>query len=321
MRGYCTAGEKKASSSHIHINENVHRNKWARMIEAVKLKNEVERSCRAAGHISIVVFNELWRTRAFTVAAGLAFYFLFSLVPLLIVFASLLRFLPVTNLVGQMMGLTYELIPPDSRAMVQNVVLSVLEPNHAKVISFGIFSYLWAATGGFTALIESLDIAYDVEVCRPWWRDRIQAFLLTFTVGGLALLSLLAVIVGPHFGHFLMRFFPVPESFARIWPALRWIITTITFVAGLELMYYLGPHANHSYWSTLPGAAVAVSVWFLGSFGLSFYLSHLSNYNKTYGSLGAVMGLMLWLYISCVAVLIGAELNAELRKRAIQKAA
>jgi membrane protein len=101
---------------------------------------------------------------------------------------------------------------------------------------------------------------------------------------------------------------------------LRWIITIATFVTGLESMYYLGPHARHSFWSTLPGAAVAVGMWFLGSFGLSFYLDHLSNYNKTYGSLGAVIGLMLWLYISSLAVIIGAELNAELAKRRKVKA-
>ena len=285
------------------------------MSETDRLKSEVERSCRAAGHISLVVYRELWRTRAFTISAGLAFYFLLSLVPLLIVFASILRFLPLNNLVAQMLGLIAVLIPPDSMRMIMSVTLSVLEPGHTKLISFGILSYLWAATGGFSALIEALEIAYDVTDCRPWWRDRLQAFLMTFTVGALITVSLLTLLVGPHFGHFLRVFFPVPESFDRIWPMLRWIITIATFVAGLEWMYYLGPHARHSFWSTLPGATVAVGVWFLGSFGLSFYLDHLSNYNKTYGSLGAVIGLMLWLYISSLAMIIGAELNAELAKR------
>jgi membrane protein len=285
------------------------------VIETDRLKSEVERSCRAAGHISLVVYRELWRTRAFTISAGLAFYFLLSLVPLLIVFASILRFLPLNNLVAQMLGLIAVLIPPDSMRMIMSVTLSVLEPGHTKLISFGILSYLWAATGGFSALIEALEIAYDVTDCRPWWRDRLQAFLMTFTVGALITVSLLTLLVGPHFGHFLRVFFPVPESFDRIWPMLRWIITIATFVAGLEWMYYLGPHARHSFWSTLPGATVAVGVWFLGSFGLSFYLDHLSNYNKTYGSLGAVIGLMLWLYISSLAIIIGAELNAELAKR------
>jgi membrane protein len=285
------------------------------MIATVKLRDEVERSCRRAGSLVVIVYNELWRTRVSVVAAGLAFYFLLSLVPLLIVFASLLWYVPATSVVSQLLGIMAELIPPDSVQLVQSVTLSVLEPGHTRLLSFGILGYLWAATGGFSGLIESLDIAYDVVNCRPWWRARLQALLLTFTVGGLGLLSLLAIIVGPHFGHFLIAFFPVPKVFAHLWPMLRWTITVVTFVTAVEFMYYLGPHARHSFWSTLPGAAIAVGMWFLGSFGLSFYLSHLSNYNKTYGSLGAVIGLMLWLYITSLAMLIGAEFNAELGKR------
>jgi membrane protein len=285
------------------------------MIATEKIRDEVGRSCRSAASLSVVVYNELWRTRVFTAAAGLAFYFTFSLVPLLIVFASLLWYLPVTTIVSQLLAILAALIPPESMQLVQNVILSVLEPGHANLISFGIFGYLWASTGGFSALIEALDIAYDVVNCRSWWRDRLQALLLTFTVGGLGLLSLLAIIVGPHFGHFLTEFFHVPGGFAHLWPLLRWTLTVASFVTALEFIYYLGPHARHSFWSTLPGAAIAVGMWFLGSSGLSFYLSHLSNYNKTYGSLGAVIGLMLWLYMSSAAVLIGAEFNAELGKR------
>lgn len=280
-----------------------------------KLLDDVERSCRRAGSIVVIVYNELWRTRVFTVAAALAFYFLLSLIPLLIVFASMLWYLPATRVVSQLLSIMAALIPAESVQLVQSAALSVLEPGHIKLLSFGILSYLWASTGGFAALIESLDIAYDVVHCRPWWRNRLQALLLTFTVGGLGLLSLLAIIAGPHFGHFLIAFFDVPKNFAHIWPVLRWVFTIVTTVAALELVYYLGPHARHSFWSTLPGAAIAVVVWFLGSYGLSFYLSHLSDYNKTYGSLGAIIGLMLWLYISSLAMLIGAEFNAELGKR------
>ncbi|HTZ88853.1 MAG TPA: YihY/virulence factor BrkB family protein [Alloacidobacterium sp.] len=284
------------------------------MIVAERLKDGVERTCRQAGSITVIVYHELWRTRVFTAAAGLAFYFLFSLVPLLVVFASLLWYLPVTRIVSQFLAIMAALMPPESLQLVQTVASSVLGPGHIKLLSFGILGYLWAATGGFSALIEALDIAYDVENSRPWWRDRLQALLLTFTVGGLGLLSLLTIIVGPHFGHFLTLVFPASRAFEHLWPLLRWTITIATFVTGLELMYYLGPQGRHTFWSTLPGAAIAVGMWFLGSFGLSFYLGHLSNYNKTYGSLGAVAGLMLWLYISSLAVLIGAEFNAELAK-------
>lgn len=280
-----------------------------------KLAGKVGQSCRKAAGLTMLVYQELWRSRSFTVAAALAYYSLLSIVPLLIVFASLLRFLPISDMVSQLLQMLATFMPPDSMQIIDSVVLSILEPGHVKVLSFGILSYLWAATGGFSALIEALDIAYDVTDCRPWWRDRLQALLLTFTVGGIGIFLLLMILAGPRFGHFLTLFFPIPESFAMLWPILRWMMTTIMFVIALELMYYLGPHARHSFISTLPGAAIAVVVWFLGSFGLSFYLSHLSNYNKTYGSLGAVIGLMLWLYISSLAVLIGAEVNAELGKR------
>lgn len=285
------------------------------MIATEKLRDDVGRTCRKAGSFISIVYHELGRTRVFTAAAGLAFYFTFSLVPLLIVFASLLWYLPATTAVSQLLALLTALIPPESAELVRTAVLSVLEPGHGKILSFSILGYLWAATGGFSGLIEALDIAYDVKDCRSWWRYRLQALVLTFTVGGLALVSLLALIVGPEFGHFLRMFFSVPAGFAHLWPVLRWIVTIATFVTGVELVYYLGPHSRHSFWSTLPGAAIAVATWFLGSFGLSFYLSHLSNYNRTYGSLGAAAGLMLWLYISSLVVLIGAEFNGELCKR------
>jgi membrane protein len=285
------------------------------MIATEKIRNEAARTWRGAAGFCLLIYNELGRTRVFTAAASLAFYFTFSLVPLLIVFAALLWYLPVTTMVSQLLAILAALIPPESMQLVQTVILSVLEPGHIKLLSFSILSYLWAASGGFSGLIEALDIAYDVTDCRPWWRARLQALVLTFTVGGLGLLSMLALMVGPEFGHLIAMFFPVPKAFAHLWPVLRWVITVATFVAGLELVYYLGPHARHSFWSTLPGAAIAVGMWFFGSYALSFYLSHLSDYNKTYGSLGAVIGFMLWLYISSLAVLIGAEFNAELGKR------
>lgn len=279
---------------------------------------KVNRVWPRAWRITLKVYGEIRQHRVFTAAAALSFYALLSIVPLLIVLASVLRFLPIDNVLVQLLGLMAAFMPPDSFVMVEKVVRNILEPGHGKIVSFGILSYLWAATGGFSALIEALDIAYDVVETRSWWRDRLQSLLLTFTVGALGAISLLTLVVGPEFGHYLRMLFPVSASFAMLWPILRWTFTIATFVTGLELMYYIGPHRRHSFWSTLPGAAVAVGMWFFGSVGLSFYLGHLANYNKTYGSMGALIGLMLWLYITSIAILIGAELNSELGKEKAQ---
>jgi membrane protein len=275
----------------------------------------VVQSCRNTTRLLVVVYNELWRTRAFTIAAALAFYFLLSLVPLIVIFSSLLQFLPIPDLFQQLLNLMAELVPADSMSFVETIIASILTPSRGKLLSFGVAGYVWAATGGFSSLIEAMNIAYDVKSPRPWWRDRLQALLLTITSGVPVTLALLAVIAGPHFGHFLAQFFPVPRAVEHVWPLLRLALTFLTFVVSLELIYYLGPNAKHSFSSTQPGAIFAITVWFLGSAILSFYLNHLTNYNATYGSMGALVGLMLWFYLTGVAILIGAEFNAELAKR------
>jgi membrane protein len=276
---------------------------------------EAVQSCRETTRLLVVVYNELWRTRVFTIAAALAFYFLLSLVPLIVIFSSLLQFLPIPDLFQQLLNLMAELVPADSMSFVETIISSILTPSRGKLLSFGVAGYLWAAAGGFSSLIEAMNIAYDVTSPRAWWRDRLQALLLTFTSGLPVVVSLLLLIAGPHFGHFLADFFPVPRVLDHLWPLLRLGVTFLTFVISLELIYYLGPNASHSFSSTQPGAIFAIAVWFVGSTILSFYLNHLSNYNTTYGSMGALVGLMLWFYLTGIAILIGAELNAELAKR------
>ena len=268
-----------------------------------------------AWRLTCTIYSELWRTRAFTIAAALAFYFMFSMVPLLVIFSSLLQFLPVPDVFQQLLNLMAGLVPADSMTFVERIVADILTPNRGKLLSFGILGYLWTTSGGFSSLIESLDIAYDVQVSRPWWRDRLRALVLAFTSGGLVSMSVLLLIVGPHFGHFLTEVFPIPRVIEHFWPHFRLIFIFITFVTGLEFVYYLGPNCRHSFISTFPGAIFAITIWLVGSSVLSYYLGHISNYSVTYGSMGAIIGLMLWFYITALAILIGAELNAELAKQ------
>ncbi len=267
----------------------------------------------------VVVYNELFRTRAFVVAAALAFYFVLSLVPLLFIFSSLLGFLPIPNLFGQLLDMMAQLVPPDAMALVQRIISSVIAPHRGGLLSFGVLGYLWASTGGFSAMIEALDIAYDVPVSRPWWRCRLQALLLTFTSGGLVLIALLAVIAGPSFGHMVTRVFPVPRSFGHAWPTIRHAVTFVAFLLSAIVLYTIGPNKKHSFRSTGPGALLAVTGWFAGSAGFTFYVGHFAHYNATYGSLGAVIVLMLWFYIIGLSVLIGAEMNAELAKKSQER--
>jgi membrane protein len=262
----------------------------------------------------VIVFQEMLRTRAFTTAAALAFYFLMSMLPLLIVLSSLLQFLPIPNVFQQLLNLMAQIVPADAMTFVERILADILAPDRGKLLSVGILGSLWTASEGFSVVIESLDVAYDVRVSRGWLRNRLRALMLTLSSGGLVSLSVLLLIVGPHFGHLLTAVSPIFSPVEDLWPLLRVGLTFVSFVAALEFVYYLGPHCEHSFLSTLPGAVIAIGIWIAGSAGLSFYLGHLSNVNRTYGSMGALIGLMLWFYLTGLAILTGAELNAELAK-------
>jgi membrane protein len=288
------------------------------MALALQDRLQWERWWQRTKKLSVTVYNELFRTRAFTMAAAMSYYFLLALVPLLIFLSAMLGYLPVPNLFDQLLDVLAVLVPPEAMQMVQKILASMLTPHHGGLLSFGLLSYLWTASGGFAASIEALNVAYDVKQQRSWWRDRVQALLLTLTTGVLTLVGLLLIITGPHFGYLLSDLFGVSRAFADVWPLLRLATIFVTIVLAVEIQYYLAPNRKQRFMNTLPGALVAVTGVFLSSAGLGFYLSHFANYNKTYGSLGAVIILMLWFYVVALLLIVGAELNAELLK---QKAA
>jgi membrane protein len=271
----------------------------------------------------VCLWNEMLGTRSFVVAAALSYYFLLSLVPLLIVFSSLLAYLPIPNVFDQMLDLMASVVPADAMSLVQKIMISVLSQKSTGILSFGVLGYLWSSSGAYSAIIEALDIAYGVEVSRPWWKDRLRALVLTLTTGALFSASLLLLIAGASFGRMIEVVFPVPQGFAHFWPDARIALTFLMFIVAILIMYVFGPNTRIAFRSALPGAVLAVSVWFLGSLGFSFYLRHFADYNATYGSMGAVIVLMLWFYIIAVAMLLGAEVNAQLalRKPAASSAA
>jgi membrane protein len=260
------------------------------------------------------VYGELLRTRVFVAAAALAFYSLLSLVPLLMILSALSGFLHIPHLFPLMLRLAEGMVPAQEMSVVEKVAEGILPMHRGSIFSLGLIGYLWSATGGFGAAIEALDIAYDVEQSRSWWRDRLRALLLIVTTGSLSLISVLVLIAGPHLGRLLTEVLPIPSSFAGIWPALRLAVTFVTFVLAIEILYYLAPNRKQHFLSTFPGALIAVVGWFVGSFGLNFYLLHFANYKHTYGSLGTMIILMIWFYVVAFAVLTGAETNAELIK-------
>ena len=248
-------------------------------------------------------------------AGSLAYYFFMSLIPFLIFLGSLLRYIPISGLFNEIMnGLSY-MLPADSMTMVSKVLGDMMKSSGTGFLSFGAIGTIWSASGGFSAMIEALNVAYDVQEGRPYWKTRSLAVLLTIVVGALVTVLLFAMIFGPHWGGALAAKLGLSPVFTTAWMYFRFILAAACALLSVEMIYYLAPNVEQRrFLQTVPGSVTAVVLWVAASYVLGFYLQHFAQLSKTYGTLGAVVGLLLWFYVSSAAILIGAEVNAELAK-------
>jgi membrane protein len=262
----------------------------------------------------IVAYRDLDRNHTLQMAAALAYYFVLSLFPALIFLSAVVAYLPVPDLFEQALALMARFLPADAMGLVRRVVADVISPNRGTFLSLGILGTLWTASGGFAAMIEALNIAYEVRDDRPFWKTRPLAVALAFLTGALLLIALSVMVVGPRSGEWLAREVHLSGLFVLLWPYLHWTIAIGFTILAVEALYFLAPNVKQRFRATLPGAAIAVACWIGLSYLLGLYFRHFGNFNKTYGTLGAAIALMIWLYWTSFAVLVGAELNKELAK-------
>jgi membrane protein len=262
----------------------------------------------------IRTYSDVQRNHTLQMAAALSYYFVLSFFPALILLSAVVAYLPVPNLFEQALSLMSQFLPADSMGLVRRVLADVITPNRGTFLSFGVLGTLWAASGGFSAAIEALNIAYDAKDDRPFWKTRPLAIALALITGFLLLLALSVMIVGPRFGEWLAARIHLSKLFALLWPYLHWTIAIGFTVLAVEALYFLAPNVKQRFLATLPGAVLAVGCWLGLSYLLGMYFRHFANFNKTYGTLGAAIALMTWLYWTGFAMLLGAELNAELAK-------
>lgn len=259
-------------------------------------------------------YRDVLRNHTMQMAAALSYYFVLSLFPALIFWSAVVAYLPVPNLFNQALSVMSHFLPADSMGLVRRVLSDVVSPNKGTFLSFGILGTLWAASGGFSAVIEALNIAYEVQDDRPFWKTRPLAVELACVTGALLLIALSVMIVGPRFGEWLAGRVHLSNLFVLLWPYIHWSIAVGFTILAVETIYYLAPNVKQRFLATLPGAILAVSCWIGLSYLLGIYFRHFANFNKTYGTLGAAIALMTWLYWTGFAMLVGAELNAELAK-------
>lgn len=263
------------------------------------------------------VWHNILATDVLGLAAQTAYFFFFSLFPLLLFTAPLVSLVGNKEAtVGIIMQVLARSVPPDAYLLVQNVVNDVVFAKNAPgVLSLGAFLTIWAGSNVFSALTGALNHAFAVIESRPWWRRTL--ICCAFVIGS-ALVGIVATIVlldGEQVVHFIARFVGLDETTRLIWTVLEFPIAIAFVVLLMWAVYYILPDLRLSPREALTGAIVASLAWIALTLVFRFYVQHFANYNKTYGTIGAVVILLTWMYLTMLAILGAGVLAAELHAR------
>jgi membrane protein len=270
------------------------------------------------------VWKEIQEDEVFGRAAELSYYFLLALFPLLIFLTSVIGLVLGSDTGTRQALFSYlaRVIPPTAFQLIESTMTEVAASGNGGKISFGILAALWAASNGMGAITQSLNVAYDVKETRPWWKHRLTAIGLTIALSVLIISALILVVAGGHIADFLAGIFGFGSVFSVTWKIVQWPIVLGFMTFAFALIYYFAPDLHDQAWKWLtPGAAIGVALWLAVSVVFRVYLHFFDSYSKTYGSLGAVIILMLWLYFTGAAILIGGEINSEIENAAAKRGA
>jgi membrane protein len=251
-------------------------------------------------------------------SAALSYYFIFAFFPTLLFLAALLGLLPSEQLMDRLLEYLGHALPPDAASVVGKTLGEVLRGARGSLLSVGVLAALWAASNGMGSIMTALNAVYDVTDTRPWWKGRLIAVGLTVAFALFTLTALVLLVVGPRIAETLAAAIGLGPAFTFVWNVLRWPVAVVMVLIGVELVYYLAPHIKRGWMWITPGSAFAVAAWLAASAGLQFYVTRFANYNATYGSIGGAILFLLWLYLTGLALLVGAEINSEI-SRAVEE--
>jgi len=232
-------------------------------------------------------------------AAALSYYFLFSIFPLLLFTTAIVRLLPIHHVIGQLMDTVAQVLPPEAASMVRATLRQVVSNNgYRGLVSLGALTAVWAGSTGMASVMTMLNVVYNVTDHRSWLRRRVIAVLLTVVFAVFLVVSTLLLMLS--------------ARIEILGQPLATAIAVVLVLAAIDLIYYFAP-AGHGRWRWVtPGSVTATALWLLASFGLRFYVAHFANYDVMYGSIGGLILFLLWLYLTSLVLLLGAEVNAAI---------
>jgi membrane protein len=256
--------------------------------------------------------HELYRGRCFAWAAAVAYYSFLALFPALLFAAALASFLPVQRQIDQVIRVVDRVAPRDVVRIAREQLLQIVDQPQGGLLVLSLLAAVWSMSSGMVALMETLNQALDIEDSRPWWKVRGIATALTLGLATFMLISFTLVMLGPGTAQALSRWIGFGNAFTQAWEIVRWPAAFIAAMTALGIVYHFAPDRRRPFVWITPGALAATVLWLVASVAFKLYVVQFGSYQKTYGAIGGVIVVLLWFYVSCLSVLLGAQLNATI---------
>ncbi len=245
-------------------------------------------------------------------AAALSYYLLFALFPALLFLTALLGYLPVAGLQDRLLAYTRDVLPRDAYSTLERTLNEIVSVRRGGLLSIGVLAALWAGSNGMVSVMTAMNNVVGATERRSWWRRRLIAVALTAGFSAFIIASLVLIVFGRVIGDSVADHLGLGAIFTTVWNALSIPLTIACALIGIELVYYLAPSGEQRWRWFTPGATLALVTWLAMSWGLRTWATHFGNYSATYGSIGGVILLMLWFYLTSYVLLVGAEIDSEI---------
>lgn len=245
-------------------------------------------------------------------AAQLSYYFFLALFPALLFLLALASFFPLSNMTDDVTVALGTLASPQVLELIQDQMQRLANNEDGGLLTFGVAGALWSSSAALVSIVGALNRAYDIEEGRPWWKVRLTAIALTLGVALFVIVAFALVLAGPTVARRLGENTGWGAPFEWTWLILQWPVVFALIAIGIGFIYYFGPDADQDWAWITPGAVAATVLWILISLLFKLYVANFTDYEGTYGAVGGVIVVLLWFYVSGIAILAGAELNSEI---------
>jgi len=245
-------------------------------------------------------------------AAQLSYYFFLALFPAILFLLALASFFSLSNVTDDVARSLGPFVSPQVLELIQEQMRRLANNDNSGLLTFGVAGALWSSSAAIVSIVGALNRAYDIEEARPWWKVRLIAIGLTLGVAAIVVIALSLVLVGPWLATKLGHVTGLGAPFAWTWLVLQWPLVFAMVAIAIGLIYYFGPDAEQDWAWITPGAIAATILWLVVSLLFKIYVANFTDYEGSYGVVGAVIVVLLWFYLSGIAILTGAELNAEI---------